>query len=667
MHPALAVVLAAAVAAAPCGGDDPRVVRPPAPPQPPLPYEVNTHQEIGLQAARRSSNLANFLQDFGLTSTRYSRRHPDAAQAAFNQIRVTNTTAVDLIGAGCVLEDTEWRFFRHFYDPIANRGYSAPFGSWQASHTWGFNGGGEANDNSWVRAFDYFEQAVAGTDAAARRRGQEDLFVTLGYVAHLVQDACQPSHVRNDGHGGYGTGTSALEIFGAANVEPGNVPASVQAAINRMGSMYQNTIRGYFDTAAGFANGEFFSDDTIFKDYTLPSTATTTERRDTVGSGTVDFVVSNNLPDPATPSVMQRLARINRGLLWDSYTLASPQNLVVIDNFESLMPVAVALSQGVIDHFLRGRIQLSVDTQQQPARVMLKNITDAAVVGQASNGVFQSGQIRLFYETEDGTMVELPGNLSPQALPAALAVDDSVALQGDILGFLEQQRAPGLPANQRARSDKRTVVMFRGDIGAEEGICAGRVTFTNNVSLLLSFDTSGSISGSEMAAARNAALTLLPILSQGQGNRISVHRFASSASIALNWTTNIGAAQSVIGGLSPGGSTALYDAIVLAGNQGLAEAQRAMQANEPQKVVVVLFTDGLENASSSSLGAAVGAISRIARPEITEVFLVFVGGSTTGSTALANIAAQSGREFFSLASFGQLTQVFLNIVGASTP
>ena len=103
--------------------------------------------------------------------------------------------------------------------------------------------------------------------------------------------------------------------------------------------------------------------------------------------------------------------------------------------------------------------------------------------------------------------------------------------------------------------------------------------------------------------------------------------------------------------------------MVLAGNEAFSEAQ-SMPA---QKVVVVLFTDGLENSSSASLQQAVAAISRVGRPEIDEVFLVFVGSSASGSTALSGIAAQSGREFFSLANFNELTQVFLNIVGSSNP
>tara|TARA_R110002096_G_scaffold106798_7_gene234612 strand:+ start:1160 stop:1837 length:678 start_codon:yes stop_codon:yes gene_type:complete len=220
-----------------------------------------------------------------------------------------------------------------------------------------------------------------------------------------------------------------------------------------------------------------------------------------------------------------------------------------------------------------------------------------------------------------------------------------------------------LADNQRAREDKRAVVLYRGQIGGEDGICAGRISFTNNVSLLLSFDTSGSVGSSNMALVRNAGQALLPILGQGQGNRVSVQRFSSSAQNVLPWTNDLSQATPIIAALSSGGGTALYDAVVLAGNEAFSEAQ-SMPA---QKVVVVLFTDGLENSSSASLQQAVAAISRVGRPEIDEVFLVFVGSSASGSTALSGIAAQSGREFFSLANFNELTQVFLNIVGSSNP
>jgi hypothetical protein len=80
---------------------------------------------------------------------------------------------------------------------------------------------------------------------------------------------------------------------------------------------------------------------------------------------------------------------------------------------------------------------------------------------------------------------------------------------------------------------------------------------------------------------------------------------------------------------------------------------------------VILFTDGLENASAASRATAVAAIGRDQHPDIAEVFLVFVGQSANGGTALADIASLAGRRFHSLANFSELTQVFLNLVGAT--
>jgi hypothetical protein len=517
-------------------GDEPKVGGP-------LPYEVNTHQWLGVRAAQRSVNLRHFVDDFAFSGLRYSDRFPRQAQDLSDLIRVGGRGPVDLIGAGCVLEDSgnplTGRFHNHFFDPTNGSG----LGNGIASPEWGFDGGGATNDFSWQRLLDYHLLAVAGPTPAIRTQNQELLFVGLGHVTHLVQDACQPAHTRDDPH----PVVHVLETYGAENVflGSGSLPESLEDLVQQQAQIYRPEFPGFFTAAAEFSNLRFFSDDTIFRDYPEPSTTTTSLRLDTIASSVEQFVVSNFVLDPRNGS-QQRLARVHRGLFGTSRSLSAPLDVVAIDNVEALLPVAVALSEGLIDHFLRGRLQLALDPQT--SRVRVRNISDLAAVGAPGDVQFRSGEFRLHYETVDGGMRELPAPLSPQPLAQVLSLDQTLLLPGDVLAFLATKLDPGLPPDQRARADQRMVVTFDGQIGSERGTCAARLNLQNRVSLLLSFDTSGSIGSSQMANVRAAGQTLLPLLQRGQQNRIAVHRFASGASVALDWTTDIGAANAVIGG-----------------------------------------------------------------------------------------------------------------------
>ena len=100
--------------------------------------------------------------------------------------------------------------------------------------------------------------------------------------------------------------------------------------------------------------------------------------------------------------------------------------------------------------------------------------------------------------------------------------------------------------------------------------------------------------------------------------------------------------------------------MVLAGNASVAEATSVPSGEPLRRTFVVLFTDGLRNSSSASLGAAINAIGVSSASEIEKVFLVFVGNANPSQ--LSALASQSGREFYLLQNFDDLTSVFLNAI-----
>jgi hypothetical protein len=452
------------------------------------PYEVNTHQVMARLAAGRSLNLRHFLADMGLTEAEYSDLYPERVLAQFAIFaQVPGRNARDIIEAGAILEDrtdpeydNRWRFNRHFLDPTDNnRGLNFGFlKTFQSAATWGLTGGAETNDQSWEKALtEYFENATVGKIPDDRRKNQESLFVTLGHVIHLIQDLCQPSHTRNDAHAGdfTSTGRAVIEDWGRFNVFLGSVPPSIAAVINARGPIYRPTVMEYFTQAAIFSNRNFFSDDTIFKGgYRSPSrnpASTGTRTDDTNDFGKLNFRVSKQLVLPGTIDGV-RLSQITKDKKnRDVEHLPSVGHFVVRDNFTLLMPRAVSLSEGLINHFFRGRIRITTDGND----VRISNASDLSAVSNLNQNVlFRDGEILVSYESESGQMVRMPGN---DIRPINMLVHgSSVDVPGDLIAQMTALRTAQQDPDLRPRADLRVTMVYKGLIGPEAGVAAARVS-----------------------------------------------------------------------------------------------------------------------------------------------------------------------------------------------
>lgn len=114
---------------------------------------------------------------------------------------------------------------------------------------------------------------------------------------------------------------------------------------------------------------------------------------------------------------------------------------------------------------------------------------------------------------------------------------------------------------------------------------------SSELEVALVVDTSGSIDGAPLDAAKAAAVGFLDQMQPG--TRVSVVGFDDTAYVAAPMTTDPAVASAAIEGLEADGATALYDGITTALDQFAAEAQRS----------IVVLSDGRDSVSAVTLEA----------------------------------------------------------------
>ena len=215
-------------------------------------YKTDTHQDITIAVLSKSNNYLKFLQDFNVDPVRTK----------------------GLATYGSYAEDNNGRFFFHFYDPINDHGLGTP-PIFDSAPVWGYQHNFPPNNYSWTEARSFMYKALASTTLDDREINFDKLFRSLGHVVHLVEDMAQPSHVRNDPHAShYESATAAFSVNPShledwAQFHSGDVAAFANAA---SGAKLVVSFDDPFETLSLFSNQNFFSDDTIFKNYVQPST-----------------------------------------------------------------------------------------------------------------------------------------------------------------------------------------------------------------------------------------------------------------------------------------------------------------------------------------------------------------------------------------------------------
>src|ERR1700740_1466563 len=140
------------------------------------------------------------------------------------------------------------------------------------------------------------------------------------------------------------------------------------------------------------------------------------------------------------------------------------------------------------------------------------------------------------------------------------------------------------------------------------------------VSIGLLVDNSGSMR-TKRAAVASAALDL--VKASNPQDETYVINFSDQAYLDQDFTSDLGLLQNGLAHLSLSGGTALYDTIVTAADKMEQSAKR------PRRVLIII-TDGEDNASRLSLDQAIHRVQDMQGPIIYSIGLLFSGNSSGG-------------------------------------
>ena len=157
----------------------------------------------------------------------------------------------------------------------------------------------------------------------------------------------------------------------------------------------------------------------------------------------------------------------------------------------------------------------------------------------------------------------------------------------------------------------------RGDFQVlEDGVPQTLISFQHQdlpVSFGLVVDNSGSMY-KKRPAVNKATLDL--ILASNPKDEAFVVNFADEAFIDQEFTGDVNKLRDGLGHIESRGGTALYDAVVASADKLAADAKRPKQ-------VIILITDGEDNASTLNLEQAIRRVQALSGPVIYSVGLLF--------------------------------------------
>jgi len=466
-------------------------------------FEVNTHQAMTRCATTTecktegSQNLVDFAKDALLQNSDYSNEQFEGYNASyFNyasngtgftnwHVTISTTDYLGLIEAGSVLEDAVYtdssfdgdgRFNNHFYSSQFNSqdgcGESKAlmktthtlcvgFGQRTDSISWTLDdtielGNNRKNDYSLEDAFGYFRNAFIGSEQT-RKANQAKLFVSIGFMSHMMQDLHSPAHVRDNSHpfGDY------LEIYGRYNggfnlrdgkFHANNNPLIVKAIEDfdmKKWMLQENSYSSYediFTHEAHWISHNFFSashGDTTFNDNDLDHITgegldyDTSTDFDSIFDDKNLHLARSETQNSAIPNIEgNRWFYINTlgnaasekgdithktvAILEDGILFNSDKMIAVVDETKNpnysdydatpleqtslnVIPRAVGATQAFINYFFRAKMEASLNNDT----LTLKNVSDSQWVANANLLTFKQGAtITLLYIDNAGVSRE---------------------------------------------------------------------------------------------------------------------------------------------------------------------------------------------------------------------------------------------------------------------
>ncbi|MBI3617912.1 MAG: hypothetical protein HY210_06830 [Candidatus Omnitrophica bacterium] len=402
---------------------------------PVLAWKIDTHQLISINATKLSNNYQRFLSEF----------------------TIARNDADGLLFYGSVAEDNNGRFVYHFYDPLNEKGLAGfdPAPVWGYRHTTPF-----FNEFSWVEARDALYAGLTSETLEAREKSYAKVFRSLGQIIHLVEDMAQPSHVRNDPHSSHYESQAGAFLLNPSHLEEwaqSNSGYVTTFANTASGPRSVVSFDDPFETLALYSNENFFSDDTIFKNYALPAKDET--------NYTDSFLQTGILGQPAqvlaedghiyeVPYITKtsggyKLAQV--GYFGQSLVQLNEfrdlafqiDDEVARENAQILIPQAVAYSAGLLDYFFRGNLDVEADGA--------KGIKITNNSGEDMNGTFA-----LYYDDANGTRQQASGASWVFSLAAGATSDQKSFTPPD-----------------HATEAGKYILVFKGQMGSEISAVVG--------------------------------------------------------------------------------------------------------------------------------------------------------------------------------------------------
>jgi VWFA-related protein len=167
------------------------------------------------------------------------------------------------------------------------------------------------------------------------------------------------------------------------------------------------------------------------------------------------------------------------------------------------------------------------------------------------------------------------------------------------------------------------------------------------ISAMLVIDTSGSMYGTPLVDARDAAAQYIQSLQPN--DEVSVVSFSTGTNVIADFGSDFGAAEAQLANLTAFGDTALYTAVN--------DSAATMAARPAARRVVIMLSDGADfGISNVSRGAAIQAAVASGTP-----FYVIGLGPTIDTAFLQEVADATGGAFFAAPSSDQLAGLFEEI------
>jgi hypothetical protein len=321
-------------------------------------------------------------------------------------------------------------------------------------------GNGRVNDYGIHDAFNYFNKSFIGSKND-REKYQAKLFVSLGFMVHLIQDLHSPAHVRDGAHakgdyleiygrydGGFNLRNGVMNPKNNHNIEKAIKSFNIEKLMLKDNSYtsYQDFFRKEADwvsnnffseehnsfespdtkTGEGLSINNFLDRDTIFDNYNEHLSKGEVSYVSSYADGTDRFQYiktdGNTISDRVRGKINSShkvVALVEKGLFFDFEHMIAPKygidynqlqkGLVeqgsdktpLADTAINVMPRAVASTQAFINFFFRGQMETSLSDDH--TKLVIKNVSEK--VGRVHDErllTFKSGGKFYVYYEENG-------------------------------------------------------------------------------------------------------------------------------------------------------------------------------------------------------------------------------------------------------------------------